>query len=328
LAKSSRTYLVTGGAGFIGSHLAEALLARGDRVRVLDDLSTGRRANLPSGSDLEFLEGDIRDFQTCLRAASGCAGVFHQAALGSVPRSVSDPATTFAVNVTGTLHVLLAARDAGVARVVYASSSSVYGNDAALPKAEERIGEPLSPYAASKRSGELLAQAFGHCYGTTTVGLRYFNVYGPRQDPDSPYAAVIPLFFKAALTGRPATVFGDGEQTRDFTYVADVVQANLSAMDVRLAPATGVILNIGGGRRTSVNQLWKAVSQAAGRAASVVHAPARPGDVRDSLADVSLARQMIGYSPEVGIEEGLRRASAYYCELAARESRAGSSSSR
>ena len=317
MVRAPRTYLVTGGAGFIGSHLAEALLVRGDRVRILDNFSTGRRENLKTVSGLELLEGDIREVETCARAAAGCSGIFHQAALGSVPRSVSDPATTFAVNLTGTLNVFLAGRANGCERVVYASSSSVYGSDATLPKTEERIGQPLSPYAASKRSGELLAQAFAHCYGTTMVGLRYFNVYGPRQDPDSPYAAVIPLFFKAALSGQPATVFGDGEQTRDFTYVADVVEANLAAMDSPLPGGSSLILNIGAGRRTTVNDLWKAVADAAGYEGPPVHAPARAGDVRDSLADLRLAAERIGYTPRVGIGEGLGKAFAYYRGVAA-----------
>jgi nucleoside-diphosphate-sugar epimerase len=328
VARAPRTYLVTGGAGFIGSHLAEALLVRGDRVRILDNFSTGRRENLKTVAGLELLEGDIREVETCARAAAGCSGIFHQAALGSVPRSVSDPATTVAVNLTGTLNVFLAGRANGCERVVYASSSSVYGSDATLPKTEERIGQPLSPYAASKRSGELLAQAFAHCYGTTMVGLRYFNVYGPRQDPDSPYAAVIPLFFKAALRGQPGTVFGDGEQTRDFTYVADVVEANLAAMDSPLPRGSSLVLNIGAGRRTTVNDLWKAVADVAGYDGPPVHVPARAGDVRDSLADLRLAAERIGYAPRVGIGEGLGKAFSYYRGIAAGTAGSDPSSSR
>jgi UDP-N-acetylglucosamine 4-epimerase len=301
----AETYLVTGGAGFIGSHLADALLARGDRVRVLDNLSTGRRENLPPRDGLELIEGDIRDADCCRRAASGCAAVFHQAALGSVPRSIADPATTHAVNATGTSNVLVAAKEAGIRRVVYASSSSVYGDDPNMPKREDRVGRPLSPYAASKRSNELTAAAFARCYGMRLVGLRYFNVYGPRQDPDSPYAAVIPLFIKAALCGTQATINGDGEQTRDFTFVADVVGANLSAMERDTGPDDSPVFNIGAGARISVNELWKAVCEIVGTRREARHGPPRPGDVRDSLADISRARAFLGYEPRHSIREGL-----------------------
>ena len=310
--------LVTGGAGFIGSHLVDALLARGERVRVLDNFSTGLRENLRQSVALEILEGDIRDLDACRRAAAGCSGVYHQAALGSVPRSVSDPRTTHDVNATGTLNVFLAARDAGIRRVVYASSSSVYGSDAALPKREERVGEPLSPYAASKRAGELIAAAFARCYGMTLVGLRYFNVYGPRQDPDSPYAAVIPLFFKAALSGQAATIHGDGEQTRDFTFVSDVVDANLAAMEHGGAGDPAPVFNVGAGTRTSINQLWETITEIAGRRLKALHGPPRPGDVRDSLADISRARAALGYRPRFGIREGLAASADFYRSSATR----------
>ena len=307
------TYLVTGGAGFIGSHLADALLARGDRVRVLDNFSTGRRENLPPREALELVEGDIRDAETCRRAAHGCAGVFHQAALGSVPRSVADPATTFAVNATGTLNVFLAAKEAGIRRVVYASSSSVYGDDPNLPKREDRVGQPLSPYAASKRSNELTAAAFARCYGIRLTGLRYFNVYGPRQDPDSPYAAVIPLFIRAAIAQRAATIDGDGEQTRDFTYVSDVVAANLAAMERdSLDGAGSALFNVGAGHRTSVNQLWETICEIAGSRLEARHGPQRPGDVRDSLADISRAAALLAYEPRFRIREGLAETVASY----------------
>jgi nucleoside-diphosphate-sugar epimerase len=309
---NTETYLVTGGAGFIGSHLLEALLGRGHRVRVLDNFSTGRRANLPASGDLELLEGDVRDLEVCRRAATGCSGVFHQAALGSVPRSVSDPATTDAVNATGTLNLFLAAREASIERVVYASSSSVYGSDTTLPKTEERLGEPLSPYAASKRSNELLAAAFANCFGMTLVGLRYFNVYGPRQDPNSQYAAVIPLFFRAALSGHAATIHGDGEQTRDFTFVSDVVEANLAAMEYGGARQPAPVFNIGAGARTSINLLWETICEIAGGRAQARHGPPRNGDVRDSLADISRARSALDYRPRFGIREGLTASADFY----------------
>lgn len=301
--RSQETYLVTGGAGFIGSHLADALLALGDRVRVLDNFSTGRCINLPAREGLEVIEGDIRDLETCRRAASGCAGIFHQAALGSVPRSVADPATTHAVNATGTLNVFLAAKEAGIHRVVYASSSSVYGDDPNLPKREESVGQPLSPYAASKRSNELTATAFARCYGMRLVGLRYFNVYGPRQDPDSPYAAVIPLFIRSALSGEAAVIHGDGEQTRDFTFVSDIVTANVAAME-RDAGGSPVF-NIGAGGRTSVNELWETICEIVGMRRQARHVSPRSGDVRDSLADISRARAALGYEPRFRVRDGL-----------------------
>ena len=314
----AKTCLVTGGAGFIGSHLVDALIARGDRVRALDNFATGRRENLPPRDGLEIIEGDIRDAETCRRAAEGCDGVFHQAALGSVPRSVADPATTHAVNATGTLNVFLAAKEAGIRRVVYASSSSVYGDDRNLPKREERVGMPLSPYAASKRASELSAAAFAGCYGMRLVGLRYFNVYGPRQDPDSPYAAVIPLLLKAALSRTAPTIHGDGEQTRDFTYVSDVVGANLAALDHDAGPDASPVFNIGAGTRTSVNELWRAICEILGTHLDARHGPARPGDVRDSLADISRARAALGYEPRFRLREGLEAAAASYRASASR----------
>ena len=307
-----KTYLVTGGAGFIGSHLCDALLATGSRVRVLDNFAAGRRENLTPREGLEILEGDIRELEACRRATVGCVGVFHQAALGSVPRSVADPATTHAVNATGSLNVFLAAKEAGIRRVVYASSSSVYGDDPSLPKREERVGRPLSPYAASKRSNELDAAAFARCYGMRLIGLRYFNVYGPRQDPDSPYAAVIPLFFKAAFSRRPATIHGDGEQTRDFTYVADVVNANLAAMAAALDGEMAPLFNIAAGARTSINELWGRVSEIARFNGPADYEPQRPGDVRDSLADIGRARKALGYVPRFVLQKGLVETAAHY----------------
>ena len=266
--------LVTGGAGFIGSHLVDALLERGVRVRVLDDLSSGSLENLAGAhSRIEFLHDDIRDPGACRRACEGVTWVFHQAARGSVPRSMADPATSIAINVSGTVNVFAAARDEKVTRVIYASSSSVYGDSPKLPKREGEEGRPLSPYALSKVVNEQLADVFGRCYGMPFVGLRYFNVYGPRQDPDSPYAAVIPRFFKACLTGKAPVVYGDGDQSRDFTYVSDAVAANLAAAE---APdsACGQAFNVAGGQGTTLNELAKLVRTIAG---SGLEGGARPG---------------------------------------------------
>jgi UDP-N-acetylglucosamine/UDP-N-acetyl-alpha-D-glucosaminouronate 4-epimerase len=299
--------LVTGGAGFIGSHLVDALLARGQHVRVLDNFSTGRRENLPTRPGLDVLEGDIRDLQICRRAAEGCAAVLHEAALGSVPRSVADPSTTHAVNATGTLNVFIAAHEAGIRRVVYASSSSVYGTERTLPKREDLVGQPLSPYASSKRANELDAAAFARCYDMTLIGLRYFNVYGPRQEADSPYAAVIPSFFKAALKGEPALIHGDGDQSRSFTFVADVVDANLAALEVRIDGDPSPVVNIGTSERRTVNELWHAVCGTVGVSLEARHGPPREGDVRDSLADLTRAREVLGYQPAHRLEEGLAK---------------------
>ena len=304
--------LVTGGAGFIGSHLVDALVGIGASVRVLDNLSGGRLENLDSSrSKIEFIEGDIRDARSCAAACQGASVVFHQAALGSVPRSIADPATSISVNVGGTATLFAAARDAGVRRVVYASSSSVYGDSAILPKKEGQEGRLLSPYALSKRVNEELAEVFGRCYGTEFIGLRYFNVYGPRQDPNGPYAAVIPRFFSANLKGEPAVIFGDGEQSRDFTFVADAVRANLLAAEAGPG-ACGAAYNVGGGARTTVNELARQVGRAVGGAPEAVHEPVRPGDVAHSLADLSRVGEAIGYAPTVSLAEGLRRAFSHY----------------
>jgi nucleoside-diphosphate-sugar epimerase len=314
--------LVTGGAGFIGSHLVDALVGAGARVRVLDDLSSGRRENLASSlGRIELIEGDIRDPRACAAACEGARVVFHQAALGSVPRSIADPATSISVNVAGTATVFAAARDAGARRVVYASSSSVYGDSAALPKAEGGEGRPLSPYAVSKRMNEELADVFGRCYGMEFVGLRYFNVYGPRQDPNGPYAAVIPRFFSANLKGEPAVIYGDGEQSRDFTFVADAVRANLLAA---AAPpeACGAAYNVGGGARTTVNDLARALQGILGGPAPR-HEPPRAGDVAHSLADLARAAKGLGYAPTVALSEGLRRALDHYAAAQAEAAGAG-----
>jgi len=297
--------LVTGGAGFIGSHLVDALLEREARVKVLDNFATGRRENLAHCLErIELIEGDIRDADTCRRACQDVVVVFHQAALGSVPRSMRDPATTIAVNAGGTANVFAAARDAGASRVVYASSSSVFGDSDRLPKREGEEGKPLSPYALSKVMDEQLAGVFGRCFGMEFVGLRYFNVYGPRQDPEGPYAAVIPRFFKALAAGQPPVIYGDGDQSRDFTFVADAVQANLLAV---LAPvgACGRAYNVGSRRMTSVNRLAELVRETVGGGPGPIHEPPRPGDVRSSLAELSAAQTNLSYSPACLLERGL-----------------------
>jgi nucleoside-diphosphate-sugar epimerase len=300
--------LVTGGAGFIGSHLVDALIARGARVRVLDDLSTGFRDNLAgalAASGVELIEGDIRDPGTCARAAAGVRWLFHQAALGSVPRSLADPAATIDVNVTGSARVFAAARDAGVGRVIYASSSSVYGDSEQLPKREGEEGRPLSPYALSKVMNEQLAAVFAGCYETELIGLRYFNVYGPRQSPEGPYAAVVPKLLAAARDGRRPRIHGDGEQSRDFTYVADAVEANLLAAGAP-ASACGRAYNVAAGGRTTINALARAVAEAAGTALEPEHGPPRPGDVRHSQADPRAAAEALGFRARVAVAEGLR----------------------
>jgi len=299
-------YVVTGGAGFIGSHLVEALVSAGHEVVVVDDFSTGRRENLaPVLGRIELIEGSIEDETLCERAFRGADYVLHQAALPSVPRSIKDPVATNRVNVTGTLNVLRAAHAAGVKRVVFAGSSSAYGNTAELPKHEGQVPQPLSPYAASKVAGEAYCRAFHESYGLETVVLRYFNIFGPRQDPTSQYAAVVPKFIVSALRGESPTIFGDGEQTRDFTYVGNAVRANLLACE---APgAAGGVFNVGCGDRISVNLLWQRIRELTGAEVEAVHAPPRAGDVRDSLASLERSRAVLGYSPEISLSEGLRR---------------------
>ena len=309
-----RTCLVTGGAGFIGSHITEALVHRGDRVRVLDNLSTGNRQNLQSFErEIEFLEGDVADLATVSRAVSGVNCVFHQAALPSVPRSVETPLDTHRTCVTGTLTLLHAAQQAGVQRVVYAASSSAYGNLSVTAKRESNLPEPLSPYAAAKLSGELYCRAFFHTFQLETVAIRYFNVFGPRQDPDSPYSAVIPLFIKALLQEKQPTIHGDGLQTRDFTFVANVVHGNLLAADA--TQAVGKTINVGNGHSTSLNELLTALNGLLGTDVEPKYIAPRPGDVRHSLADISLARELLGYEPQVDFESGLRQTLDYYREI-------------
>jgi nucleoside-diphosphate-sugar epimerase len=300
-------YLVTGGAGFIGSSIAEALLAGGDKVRILDDLSSGRRENLETLSGrLEFVQGTIVDPATVERAMQGVEVVFHQAAIPSVARSVENPAATMLVGVQGTTVVLDAARRSGVRRIVFAASSAVYGDSPALPKIETMEPQPLSPYAVSKLAGEFLMRVFAGLYGMETVSLRYFNVFGPRQDPRSDYAAVIPKFLAAAIRSERPIVFGDGEQTRDFCYVDDAVRANLLAASSP-RKLRGEVLNIACGERTSLNGLLRHIGEIAGAPLDPEFRPPRTGDVRDSLADICAAQVSIGFAPSIDVRQGLQR---------------------
>jgi|RhiMetdeSRZDD1v2_1073273.scaffolds.fasta_scaffold92062_1 UDP-N-acetylglucosamine/UDP-N-acetyl-alpha-D-glucosaminouronate 4-epimerase len=304
------TYLVTGGAGFIGSHLSEELVRRGHRVRVADSLITGKRSNLDHIKGIEFLEGDLADIDVAHKAVDGCEYVLHQAAIPSVPRSVKDPLTSNRANVDATLNVLLASRDAGVKRLVFAASSSAYGDTPTLPKHENMPTNPLSPYALQKVIGEDYLRLFTRLYGLETVSIRYFNVFGPRQDPSSPYSGVISVFATALLENRPPTIFGDGNQTRDFTYVANVVDGVLRACD---APrASGEIINVATGGRISLNQLFEEMRKLVGGTLTPVYEEPRKGDVRDSQADITKARELLGYQPTVSFEEGLRKTIEWY----------------
>lgn len=306
--------LVTGGAGFIGSHVAERLLKDGQRVRVFDNFSSGRRENLAfardAGGALEVLEGDLRDLAAVERAARGAEVIYHQAAMRSVPRSVDDPLGANENNVNGTLHVLEAARRHGVRRVVYASSSSVYGDNPELPKREEQALAPISPYAVSKAAGEQYAKVWAKLYGIETVGLRYFNVFGPRQDPASEYAAVLPRFILWGLRGQPLEVHGDGAQSRDFTYIDNVVEANILAGQ---APGVaGEAFNVGCGERTSLLDVIGMLERITGRPVERRHSPVRGGDVPHTMADVSKAKRLLGYTPLVDFAEGFRRTVDYF----------------
>lgn len=304
------TYLVTGGAGFIGSHLVEELLRRGERVRVVDSLITGKRANLAHLPGVEFLEGDLADISVAHRAVKGMEVVLHQAAIPSVPRSVEDPVTSNRANVDGSLNLLVAARDAGVRRVVYAGSSSAYGDTPVLPKVETMRTAPLSPYALQKLVAEDYCRMFTRLYGLETVTIRYFNVFGPRQDPSSPYSGVISLFVSALCAGRAPTIHGDGEQTRDFTFVANVVDGVLRAS---AAPGvSGEVINVATGGRISLNRLFAALRTLIGASVMPAYAEPRRGDVRDSCADISKAERLLGYSPTITFEEGLERTVAWY----------------
>jgi UDP-N-acetylglucosamine/UDP-N-acetylgalactosamine 4-epimerase len=329
LAAAPRTWLVTGVAGFIGSNLLEALLRLGQTVRGLDNFATGKRRNLDEVKSLvttdqwarfTFVEGDIRDLAICRHACQGTDYVLHQAALGSVPRSIENPVASTEANVNGTLHVLIAARDQRVRRVVYASSSSVYGDHPVLPKVEAQIGQPLSPYAVTKRSNELYAEVFARCYALEVIGLRYFNVFGPRQDPDGPYAAVIPKWIAALLRNEPVQVNGDGTTSRDFCYVANVVQANLLAATTPNREALNQVYNVALGGRTTLNELFALLRDllapdfAAAQGRQPVYQDFRPGDVRHSLADISKAEARLGYAPTHPVAEGLKAALAWYVQ--------------
>jgi nucleoside-diphosphate-sugar epimerase len=304
------SYLVTGGAGFIGSHLTEELIRRGERVRVVDSLITGHRKNLAHLSGIDFLEGDLADLAVARRAVEGVEYVLHQAAIPSVPRSVEDPITSNRANIDSTLNLLVSARDARVKRVVYAGSSSAYGNTPTLPKREEMPPNPLSPYALQKLVGEQYMQLFTSLYGLETVTIRYFNVFGPRQDPSSPYSGVISVFAKALLENEAPTIYGDGEQTRDFTYVANVVDGVLRA--VKAPGAAGQVVNVATGSSISLNRLFASMREIVGSRLDVAYGPVRNGDVRDSLADITRARTLLGYEPSVSFEAGLRKTIDWY----------------
>jgi nucleoside-diphosphate-sugar epimerase len=303
-------YLVTGGAGFIGSHLTEELARRGEHVRVVDSLVTGKRENLAHIRGVDFVHGDLADLDTARRVVEGADFVLHQAAIPSVPRSVQDPLTSHRANIDATLNLLIAARDAHVKRVVYAGSSSAYGDTPTLPKTETMPTAPLSPYALQKLVGEQYCQMFTRLYGLETVTIRYFNVFGPRQDPSSPYSGVISLFISALCEGRQPVIYGDGEQTRDFTYVANVVDGVLRACLAQ--GVSGDVINVATGGRVSINLLFRSVRDLVGARVDPVYSPARAGDVRDSQADIEKARRLLEYEPQVPFEEGLNKTVAWY----------------
>jgi nucleoside-diphosphate-sugar epimerase len=303
-------YLVTGGAGFIGSHLAEELLRRGETVRVVDNLSTGKRQNIAHIRPVEFIEGDLADLDVARRAVKGIDYVLHQAAIPSVPRSVEDPITSNRANIDASLNVLVAARDAGVKRVVYAGSSSAYGNTPTLPKVETMAPAPLSPYALQKLVAEQYCQMFTRLYGLQTVTTRYFNVFGPRQDPSSPYSGVISIFISALCEGRPPTIYGDGEHTRDFTYVANVVDGVLRACTAD--NASGEVINVATSGRISLNTLFNTIRNLVGSTVEPIYAEPRAGDVKDSQADISKAKRVLGYQPSVTFEAGLAKTVEWY----------------
>lgn len=309
--------LITGGAGFIGSNLAEALLndSRVTFVRVLDNLATGSRSNIePFLNDprFEFLEGDIRSYDTCLQACRDIDMITHQAALGSVPRSINDPLTTNEVNITGTLNVFTAAKENGIKRLVFAASSSTYGDHKALPKKEDTIGKPLSPYAVTKYVNELYANVYADLYGIEFIGLRYFNIFGPKQNPNGPYAAVIPLFAEALLKSTPPVINGDGTHSRDFTYVENAVEANILALFTKEAAALNQVYNIACGQQTSLLQLFEGLRAQAASSLQPVFGPERKGDVKHSLADISKAQTLLGYAVKISVEEGLSRTFNWY----------------
>ena len=314
---SNNTFLVTGGAGFIGSNIVEYLIKyNAGKVRVLDNFSTGTIDNLRdflSLPNFELIRGDIRDAEVCCLAAKDIQYVLHQAALGSVPRSINDPITSNDVNVGGFVNMLVAAKNAGVRRMVYAASSSTYGDHPALPKTEDNIGNPLSPYAVTKLVNELYAGVFSRVYNFHTIGLRYFNVFGPKQSPNGPYVAVIPLFIEAALSGKSPYIYGDGETSRDFTFIENVVQANIRALFTENLMQHEV-LNIAYGERTTLNELWQHIAQFTGCSNTPVYNEARMGDVKHSLADISKAEHLIGYKPEISVLDGLQATIVWYAD--------------
>jgi nucleoside-diphosphate-sugar epimerase len=304
-------YLITGGAGFIGSHLVENLVKQGHDVRVLDNFLTGKRENIAQFlGEIDLIEGDIRDLETCKQALEGVNFVLHQAALPSVPRSIEDPLLTTEINIGGTLNLLLASKEKKVQKFVFASSSSVYGDDDTLPKSEGVEGVPLSPYAVTKLVGEKYCQVFNRIFGLSTISLRYFNIFGPRQDPFSQYAAVIPLFITKIIQGERPVIFGDGEQSRDFTYVANIVEANRLAVE---APETsGEIINVACGDKTTVNQLFETIRKILQKDLAPIHEEPRPGDIRHSFADIAKAREVLKYKPKISLTEGLQETIRWY----------------
>ncbi len=316
---SKDTFLITGGAGFIGGHIAAYLLKnKAQKVRVLDNMTNGFNSNLEilrHYQNFEFIEGDIRDFQTCLQACDGIDYVSHQAALGSVPRSILEPFYTNDVNVGGFVNILKAAVDKNVKRFIYASSSAVYGDEPTLPKREQFVGNCLSPYAVSKKANELYAAVFSKVYNLPVIGFRYFNIFGPRQDPDGPYAAVIPLFVKGIIKELPVYINGDGEQTRDFTFVENAVQINIKALFTDNEAALNQVYNVAVGERYTVNELYNMVRQSLGSSHQPIHRPSREGDIRDSLADISSARELLGYNPGKKFDDGLQETISYFSNL-------------
>ncbi|PZF72026.1 SDR family oxidoreductase [Taibaiella soli] len=313
------SFLITGGAGFIGSHIVAFLLENGaKKVRVLDNLATGLQSNIDlfrGHPAYEFINGDIRDFETCKKAVEGIDFVSHQAALGSVPRSVKDPVTSNEVNVSGFLNMLTAAKDADVKAFVYASSSSVYGDEPNLPKVESKVGNPLSPYAVTKKTNELYAGVFAELYGMKVIGYRYFNVFGPRQDPNGPYAAVIPLFVSGIMNNTPVYINGDGEQTRDFTYVSNAVQANILGMLCQNEAAFGNVYNVAVGENFSVNYLYESIREMLGEKHEATYRDPRAGDIRNSLADISKVKDLLGYQPAMRFMDGLKDTVDYFKEV-------------
>jgi UDP-N-acetylglucosamine 4-epimerase len=309
--------LVTGGAGFIGANLVQHLLQRPDveKIRVFDNLATGALKNIEEfeiNKKFQFVQGDIRDYESCLLACDGIDFISHQAALGSVPRSINDPLTTNNVNITGTLNMFTAAKEKGVKRVVYAASSSTYGDHPGLPKVEDKIGNPLSPYAVTKYVNELYARVFADVYGMELIGLRYFNVFGPKQNPEGAYAAVIPLFIKAVLNNEPPLINGDGEHSRDFTFVENAVQANTLALFTQKKEAINQVYNIAFGTKTSLNEVFEMIKEIGGSDLAPKYGPERKGDVKHSLADISKAKELLGYHPEFDIRAGMKKTFEWY----------------